>query len=426
MSPASRALLMIAYHYPPEGGSSGVLRTLKFSKYLPRHGWVPHVLTLRESLYRVRDDRLASDVPAEAVVHRTLAFDTSRHFAIGRRYPGVLTVPDRFVTWLPFAVARGLRVARTAPVRCLYSTSPQPTSHLIALALKTATGLPWIADFRDPWVEDVPEEGRSFLRRRVERRLEAAVVRGTDRVLTTTPRLRDEFLKRYPDLDPAKARVIYNGYDEADVPAGAPRPCKGERFELLHAGLVTPSYRDPAPLFRALRVLIARGHLDRSRVRVVFMGGGRYPESAAFREVVGAHRLEDVVEVAPRVSHADALVRIRRADALLLLQASDDTRALIPAKTFEYLRAERPILALLVEGATTDLLAGTAECHVAEPRDEPGLERALLRLYRGWRDGAGPVLVERPIARFERARLTGELAGILDELCPGGAERAGA
>jgi glycosyltransferase involved in cell wall biosynthesis len=407
---------MIAYHYPPEGGSSGVLRTLKFSKYLTRHGWTPHVLTLREAVYWVRDDRLAAEIPPEAVVHRTRGFDTARHFAIGRRYPGVLTVPDRFVTWLPFGVARGLRVVRTAPIRCLYSTSPQPTAHLIALALKTLTGLPWIADFRDPWVEDVPEVGRSLLRHRVERRLEAAVVRRADRLLTTTPRLRDEFLKRYPELDPAGARVIYNGYDEADVPAEVSRPSKGERFELLHAGLVTPSYRDPAPLFRAVAALVARRRLDASRVRVVFMGGGRYPESSAFRDLVRAHGLESVVEVAPRVAHAEALVRMRRADALLLLQASDDTRALIPAKTFEYLRAGRPILAVLAEGATTDLLAGMPECHVAEPADAPALELALVRLYRAWRDGAGPAAVSRPIARFERAHLTAELAAILDEL----------
>jgi glycosyltransferase involved in cell wall biosynthesis len=417
---------MVAYHYPPEGGSSGVLRTLKFSKYLTRHGWAPHVLTLRESAYGVRDDRLMGEVPAEVVVHRTLGFDTARHFAIRGRYPGILTMPDRFATWLPFAVARGLRVVRRAPIRCLYSTSPQPTAHLIALALKAVTGRPWVADFRDPWVEDVPEVGRSALGHRVERRLEAAVVRRADRLLTTTPRLRDDFLKRYPDLDPAKARVVYNGYDEADVPPAALPRERGERLELLHAGLVTPSYRDPAPLFRAVAALIARERLDRARIRVVFMGGSRYLESERFRALVREHGLGDVVEVAPRVSHAEAMVRMLRADGLLLLQASDDTRALIPAKTFEYLRAGRPILAVLADGATTDLLAGMPACHVAEPGDAPGLEAALLRLYDAWRGSPGPISVTRPVARFERARLTGELAAILQELCPGTAERPAA
>jgi glycosyltransferase involved in cell wall biosynthesis len=411
-----KSILLVAFHYPPEGGSSGVLRTLKFTKYLPRHGWVPHVLTLRESFYRVRDDALVRDIPPEAVVHRTFALDTSRHLAIRRRYPAWLTVPDRFLSWLPFGVARGLRVIRAGGVRCLYSTCPQPTAHLIGLALKSLTGLPWVADFRDPWIEeDGPQAARS-LRHRVDRRLERAVVQGADRIVVTTSYLRDDFLRRYPRLDPAKIQVIYNGYDEGDVAPLPPPTQKRERFEMLHAGLVTAAYRDPTPVLQAVSSLIAQGRLDRGRVRIVFLGGGKYPASPEFAAGVRRLGLQDVVEVAGRVSHAEALERTREADCLLLLQASEDTRALIPAKAFEYLRAGRPILALAKPGATPELLRDMEQATVVDPARPDEIERAIAGGYEAWRDSPVPIVVERKIDRYERANLTAELARILHEL----------
>ncbi|HXH83828.1 MAG TPA: glycosyltransferase [Candidatus Tectomicrobia bacterium] len=411
-----KPILMVAFHYPPEGGSSGVLRTLKFTKYLPRHGWTPHVLTLRESFYRSRDEQLVRDIPAEARVHRTFALDTSRHLAIRRRYPAWLTVPDRFVSWVPFGVVRGLRVIRAAGIRCLYSTCPQPSAHLIALLLKRRTGLPWVADFRDPWIEETGEGAPRSLRDRVDRRLERAVVRHADRIVATTPSLRDDFLRRYADLAHGKTHVIYNGYDEDDAAALPAPAAKREHFEILHAGLVTEAYRDPTPILRAVSSLIARGRVDRRRVRIVFLGGGKYPASAGFAAGVRGLALQDVVDVAGRVSHAEALERTRHADCLLLLQASDDTRALIPAKAFEYLRAGRPILALAGPGATADLLRDMEQATVVDPGRPADIEEAIAASYEAWRESPVPIVVERKIERFERANLTAELARILHDV----------
>jgi glycosyltransferase involved in cell wall biosynthesis len=408
---------MIAYHYPPEGGGSGVLRTLKFSRYLLRHGWEPHILTLVESAYPVRDEALRAQIPAEVVVHRTAAIDTGRHLAIQGRYLSCLAVPDRYVGWLPFGVPRGLSVIRQHRIDALYSTSPLASAQLIALLLKRATRLPWIADFRDPWIEEGIHPKPGSLRYRIERRLERAVVTHADRLTMTTPQLRDEILGRHRDLPPEKARVIYNGYDERDFAALTPGGSR-DRFELIHAGLVTREFRDPSPVFRAFASLIDEGLLDPGTVRITFLGGGPYVDSPAFRESIAAHRLAGIVDVAPRVSHAESLERLSRAGALLLLQASDDTRALIPAKAFEYLRISRPILALTLEGATADLLRGLDACHVMDPADADGLRGAVLALYERWHAAPEGGRIARPIARFERSALAGELALLLRELDP--------
>jgi glycosyltransferase involved in cell wall biosynthesis len=418
-----KTVLMIAYHYPPEGSSSGVLRTLKFSKYLPRYRWIPHILTLHESFYVQRDAGLLQDVPPEAVIHRTFALDSARHLAVKGRHLALLSIPDRFISWLPFGLIRGLRVIGKAGINILYSTSPPPTAHLIAAALKAATGLPWVADFRDPWVEEGLYPPPGTLRYRVESALERLVVQRSDRVIVTTPYLRRDFLGRYSELAPGKIRVIYNGYDEDDFQSldGAGRR---HRFEIIHAGLVTPEFRDPMPLLKAVATLIADDLLPRHEVLITFMGGGPYLLSEAFTAGVKRLGLEGIVEVSDRVPHADALQRLRQAAVLLLLQASDDTRALIPAKAFEYLRLGRPILALTLEGATADLLKGMEHCQVVDPADLSGLRRAVVLCYRLWQGPSEGRQVSRPLWRYERRHLTAELAQLLEELMGEGSIQA--
>jgi glycosyltransferase involved in cell wall biosynthesis len=410
-----KPILMIAYHYPPEGSSSGVLRTLKFSKYLPRHDWAPHILTLREGVYRVRDEGLRSDIPPEAHVHRTRGFDSTRALSIRGRHVAMFSVPDPLIGWLPFGISRGLSVVRRFGVRALFSTSPVPTAHLIAGALKRLTGLPWIADFRDPWIEEGQHPRPGSLRHAVESRLERAVVGSADRVVTTTPYLRGDFLARYPSLRPDKVRVIFNGYDESDF-VHLPTPTKEPRFELLHAGLLTHDYRNPAPVLEAVARLIASGVMTRERTRIVFLGSSGFFRTGPGRSIVRDLGLESVVEVSRRIPNRDALVRLRRASCLLILQASDDTRSLIPAKAFEYLRVERPILALTPEGATSDLLKDMDGCSVVDPSDGQGLQDALRSLYRAWEEGPGPRLFTRNIRKFERSSLTEDLAQTLREL----------
>lgn len=406
---------MVAYHYPPEGGSSGVLRTLKFSKYLPSHGWIPHVLTLNESLYPVKDKGLLADIPPEAVIHRTFAVDSTRHLAVKGRYLALSAIPDRLIGWLPFGVARGLRVIHKEDIQVLYSTCPSPTAHLIAATLKIITGLPWVADFRDPWVEEGFFPVPGSLRYRVESSLEGLVVRRCDRMVVTTPRLRREFLSRYPELEPDKVQVIYNGYDEPDF-QNLNEEAQNGCFEIVHAGLVTREFRDPFPLLEVLADMFAEGDLPPDKVRLTFLGGGSWVSSKEFSTRLTQLALDGVVEIARRVSHQEALQRQAKAAALLLLQASDDTKTLIPAKAFEYLRIGRPIIALTLEGATADILKGMDQCYVYDPTDRTGLRRALLALFDLWQRSPEKLSVVRPIQQYERGKITAELAQVLEQM----------
>ena len=147
---------------------------------------------------------------------------------------------------------------------------------------------------------------------------------------------------------------------------------------------------------------------------MTFLGGGEYIRSQKFDQHIKQLGLEDIVHVEGRVPNTEALKRMGQAASLLLLQASDDTKALIPAKAFEYLRMNKPILAITGEGATADLLCEMGECYVARPQDEGTLKDAVEKMYFQWSQGSHGENGSRSINQYERSHLTRNLADVLE------------
>ncbi|MEF8794599.1 MAG: hypothetical protein V5A50_13100, partial [Thiohalorhabdus sp.] len=152
----TRRALLIAYHFPPVQGSSGVLRTLSFARHLPELGWEPLVLTAHPRAYPRTSEHQMADIPEDLVVKRAFALDTARHLALRGTYPGPLAVPDRWWTWWLGAVPAGLRMIRHYRPEVIWSTAPIITAHWIAATLSRLSGLPWVADIRDLLTE--PDE----------------------------------------------------------------------------------------------------------------------------------------------------------------------------------------------------------------------------------------------------------------------------
>jgi glycosyltransferase involved in cell wall biosynthesis len=416
--PAMRHALFIAYHYPPESSSSGVLRTLKHTRYLGRFGWRVTVLTLRREAYQVMDPKLEEQIPPEVRVVRTRFIDVKKHLAIRGSYPSFLAIPDRWSGWWPWAVAAGRKVLAGDPVDLVYSTSPHATAHLIARSL-AGRALRWVADFRDPWYEEPPEAGTTRLGHVAARRLERLVARRADLIVTSTMRLRNVLASRYPEKPSEKFVAIPNGYDEADftsvLGSSASSP---DEFLIVHAGSLSESFRDPRPLFEAVHRAAQMGLVDPSRIRFRFLGGGPFGESAEMKEAVKGAGLVSRVEFLPRVSYQESLAELGRASMLLLLQASKDTVDLVPAKLFEYLRAGRPVLALAPPGATAEVLSDTGGGWVVDPTDMDRLGDAIVTAYRAWTSGDLGRLTapSAMLEQYSRERLAGDLAGHFETL----------
>lgn len=413
-----RHVLFVSFHYPPESGSSGVLRSLKYTRYLVDLGWRATVLCPALSAYETIDDDLVRQVPGRVRVVRTPYRNSRRHFSIRGHYPALLALPDVWIGWLPWAVAAGLRVSRQDPFEVIYSTSPPATAHLVGRTLAKRLKKPHVVDFRDPWFEDPPEPGApaGTLFRRTDEWLERGVVEKSVHVVTTTEALRDSLAERYRTVPPRRFTVIPNGYDEADfVPLPDPTP-SSDRLRIVHAGSINPAFRDPVPLFKAIRAAADERRLDPARLAIRFLGGGPYAQSSGLAAAVAEAGLRGSVEFVPRVPYAQALAELARADVLLLLQASEDTRGLVPAKLYEYLRMQRPVLALVLTGEVTRLLAKTGGGVAVDPADGDRLSAVLASLFRAWQDRTLHRLSADPeiVRRYDRRELTRTLAGIFD------------
>jgi glycosyltransferase involved in cell wall biosynthesis len=369
----------------------------------------------------VRDRALEAQIPPDAAVIRTRFLNTKRHLSFRGVYPALLALPDVWIGWLPWALrgARGLIAAD--PIDVVYSTSPHATAHLVARRIAAQTRVPWVTDFRDPWIEDPPEPGtpNGIVYRHVNRWLERDVVRRSAAVVASTEHLRDLLRDRYHLERREKFHVIANGYDEADfalLPARSERPSK--RLRIVHAGSINAGFRDPRPVFAALRRLIAQGKLRADECEIRFVGPGDYGDSAEVRSAIDEAGLGSAVELTARVPYEEALKELTSADILLLLQASDDTVGLVPAKLYEYLRAGRPVLAFVRDGAVTEILHATGGGWAADPRTCSAIDAALADAIGAWRSGN---LGEHcanfdALRRYERRSLAGELARLFDRV----------
>ncbi len=409
---------MVAYHFPPLAGGSGIQRTLRFVTHLPAFGWESLVLTAHPRAYELTGDDLSREVPRNVHVERAFALDTARHLAIKGRYPGFLACPDRWITWRVAAVWSGLRLIREFRPDAIWSTYPIATAHIIGRTLHDRSGLPWIADFRDPMAQEgYPADPR--VRRSFER-IEERAIRQARFCVFTTPGAARTYRERYPGTGDRIA-VIENGYDEesfsgwADDPDSR-QPLNPGAITLLHSGVVYPSERDPSHLFAALKRLSDDGTLRAGRLKIRFRAAGH---DDLLRSLTTRHEMEDFIELAPPIPYRAALQEMVRADALLVLQASNCNEQ-IPAKLYEYLRAGRPILGFTdPDGDTAGLLRAAGLDTVARLDSPDEIAALLKRFLDEVPTGRARVPISEYVARASRREQAGALASLLDRACAG-------
>ncbi|MDN2676398.1 glycosyltransferase [Janthinobacterium sp. SUN033] len=413
-----KRVLMVAYHFPPLAGGSGILRTLGFARHLPDCGWQPLVLSPGASAYAQRGDTQLAQAATQATVRRTLALDAARHFAIGGRYPRCLALPDRWSSWWLSAVPAGLRMIRAYRPDAIWSTYPIATAHLIALTLQKLSGLPWIADQRDPMLDDsdpqapYPPEPRLH---RMHAWIEQRIAARSAAIVCTTPGAIAAHQRRLAQVARERFHLIENGYDEDGYAhdGGHERTGRRGRFLLLHSGVIYPSERDPQALFEALARLRRDGVLHARNFQLVLRATGH---DAWLAGLLVKYAILDLVRLEPLQPHGAALQEMQAADGLLLLQAAN-CNGQIPAKLYEYLRCRRPILALT--DAAGDSAAKLRHCGIdtiGQLASSGDCARALLRFLELARQGQAPLASPAAIALQSRQARSNALAALLDQV----------
>jgi glycosyltransferase involved in cell wall biosynthesis len=410
-----KQILYVAYHFPPQSGSSGLLRSLKFCRYLPETGWLPTVLSVSPLAYERTEQSLLRDIPPEVSVLRTFALDTRRHLSIRNRYALWMALPDRWISWCSSAIPIGLFTIFRKRIDLIFTTFPIATAVLIGLILHRMTGKPWVVDFRDSMTEDdYPRDERT---RRIYRRIERQAIRDGSLFLFTAISTIDMYLKRYPELPPEKCILLPNGYDEEDfrsLRAAPMNPLSKERpLRLLHTGLIYPEERDPRPFFQALSRLRTEGKINAASLQVDLRASGEEQYFAKELQTLG---IGDIVHLLPVVPYQEALQEAAAADALLLLQGITCNHQ-IPAKSYEYLRLQRPILALTThEGDTAALLRDTGGATIVSMYDADAICESLLVFLESVRRGDHSLPDPNKTSRFARRNQALELGRRLNEI----------
>lgn len=416
----SKRVLMIAYHFPPLQGSSGIQRTLRFVQHLPKFDWEPLVLTANERAYEKTSIDQLADIPSGTVVQRAFALDTARHLSIAGRYSQRLALPDRWATWAMGGVLSGLSMVRRYRPDVIWSTFPIATAHVIGATLAKWTGLPWVADFRDPMAQEgYPSDPAQW---RAYRNIELQALDRAACSVFSTPGAAQLYSALQPNAT-QRIRVIENGYDEetfsnvekwmSSSDRGGQTNSSRQRFILLHSGIVYPSERDPRPLFDALAGLKKKGVLTAERFCLRLRASAH---DEWLGELVAKRDIVDLVSLEPPLPYREALLEMMNSDALLIMQASNCNQQ-IPAKLYEYLRSRKPVLALTDPiGDTATTLRNAGLQSITRLDDPQEIETALPAFIARVRAGTEALVTPEAVRNSSREGRTAALAELFDQI----------
>ncbi|MBF0272182.1 MAG: glycosyltransferase [Magnetococcales bacterium] len=419
-----KRVLMVAFHYPP-ALASGTHRALSFSRDLPEFGWEPMILTTHAMAHEKLDAAQLEDIPPDILVQRAMALDAGRHLAIRGRYSRLTAWPDRWASWYPGAVAWGLYLILRHRPQVIWSTYPIPTTLMIAHTLHRLTGLPWVADLRDPLVTG--QYPTDPLLQKTFRNLERKTVQRCTRVVVSTPGLKRFLTARHPDPPPEKWVMLPNGFDEKtfrrfDHLARTPPNPHGP-LTLVHGGTLYTGKeeRNPGPLLNVVALLRKQGRIgapeenspERIGLRIIL-------RATSHDEIINAmirkRALSDMVSTEPPLPYLQAIQEMFQADGLLLFQG-ESFNHLIPAKLFEYLRAHRPILALTGEHGDSARILREAGLNTIIPlEDEAIMLPALMHFLEQLRAGEAELPDKNIVSGYSRRIQAKRLAELFDAL----------
>ncbi len=485
-----RRLLLVTYQFPPIGGS-GVQRVAKLASHLPEVGWRAHVVSAGHTHYPLLDPQLAHGLGDDVFVHRTcglepagVAASVCRHMTRKGgtdgwlsdledrlywrldRLVGRLPLPEAEMLWAPAAIRQARRLVGRHEIEAVVTTSPPHSTHLVGLWLHRRLGLPWVADLRDPILDNFAYRGGGKRSDRYWRWIERRIVEDADRVVVTCPELGERLRSRYSHASDCRFVTITNGFDPADGPAargeaagngsvtafsvekttgetpvpqcctthvegrcrlrrhsrGLRRPRGADvtggapRFTLSHVGAF---YREQTvePVLVAIRGLRSERADVARDLCLRLVGSLSASQRLLLREDDGAY----VCDVGYR-PHDEAIGEMGRADVLLLVTpANDGGRLCIPAKMFEYLAFGGHIIAMIHRGtAMWRILEEAGNVTLVDRREPDSLGGAIERCYDGWRSGLLNVSRDRRVVdRYRRDRLAARFAEVVEDCVAG-------
>ena len=429
-----KRVLIISYYWPPTGGS-GVQRWVKFAKYLPSEGWQPVIYTPLNPEAITVDESLLSEIPPQVEVikrkifepyniYRALTGAKNRTAQSGEVNPinaqkksftqkvsmwirGNMFIPDPRCFWIGPSVRFLKEYLKEHPVDIIVSTGPPHSMHLIARKVARATGIPWVADFRDPWTKMFyfKHLALSPWAQRKHARLEKMVLDDASVVVAVSPLVQDEFKA----MTTTEVDLITNGFDEDDFAA---KPQRDEYFSISHTGLFA-SDGNPDILWKVLAEKCRKDSEFKRLLRIRLAG----KTDKQITESIVAAGLGENLEDLGYCNHNDAVCLQKSSSLLILpLRKEPEYRATLPGKLFEYLASERPILGIgQTDGAMARIISQTQAGFVFGWEDSASISRYIDLCWERFRNGTLKADTH-DIGSFSRRSLTHRMACLFDRL----------
>lgn len=429
-------LLYITYYWPPSGGP-GVQRSLKFVRYLPSEGFTPVVLTVdpRQAYYPLTDETLMSEISPDTVVVRTPTSEPFRFYeAIGgkRKMPkpgfagegkpgllqiafrairGNLFVPDPRMGWNKYLLPAALHQIEKNNPAAILTSSPPHSTQLAGLRLKKLTGLPWIADLRDPWTDIYYYSEFRHLPwvKRKDAAYERAVLEQADAVVVVSDAIKRLFAAKSEKIDPAKIHVLPNGYDPLDFEGYAAE--EPEEYTIAYTGTISENYNIRSFIL-AVSQLLASSHDLKLKINLT----GKI--SPAVTDALKRAGLQNYYALQDYLPHREAIAEMQSAHLLLLaIPQISENHGILTGKLFEYMATGNKILGIgPVEGDAADLLKQTGTGRMFDYDDSNGMAAFIRQHYNEWKEGRIQRMVPELVLSFSRPALTAKLSGIIRAL----------
>jgi glycosyltransferase involved in cell wall biosynthesis len=412
-------------------GISGVLRTAKFVKYLPKYGWHPIVLTGTPRQYLAYDEKLLEEVtspditiikPEQESKLTPVKEPPKKDYLraewlrkIATKSSQTFFIPDNKTGWAKHALETAKKIYKDHPdIKVVYSSAPPFSSHLLAIQLRELYNTPTILDFRVPWSEHPTHFMPTLIHKRRQRYFEERAIRASDKIITSNREMKERLITKYFDrLTHQDISIIPNGFDPEDYQKANPDSRGDKKLRFVYSGLFQDD-RSPKPFFQALLYAFEKQPELKDKINLRFIGLFQKD----FEKLAEKMGLRDLIVIKGYKNHVETIQELLKSDVLWAILGNIKHNELISlGKLYEYVGCKKTIFGIVPEGASKNFVL-KANGIVARPDSIEDIGDKIISLYSLWKTDRLPVPDDSFIEAYNKEKLTLDLVKEFEELSP--------